>query len=48
MIQDRSHFPRGAILATLPTADRFPPLPDYAQELLAEFTNPPLRSRDVS
>jgi hypothetical protein len=41
------HFPSRPILAILPTADRFPPLPNYALELLAEFTNPPLRLRDL-
>jgi len=47
MIQDWSHFPIRPFLPTLPTTDRFPSLPAFARELLAEFTNPPLRLKGL-
>jgi hypothetical protein len=48
MSASRWHFSIRPVLAIFPTTDWFPPLPAYARQLLAEFTNPPLRLGDLS
>ncbi len=43
MIACRCHFSIRPLFAIFPTTDWFPPVPAHARQLLAEFTNPPLR-----